>query len=46
MTMQDTPAPVHLVDILDRPRWLDTFEQWRNKYKHTPFLMELWAELV
>jgi len=44
--MQVVPPTVHLADILDRPQWLNALEARRNRFKYTPFLMELWAEMV
>ncbi|KXN86480.1 hypothetical protein AN958_10014 [Leucoagaricus sp. SymC.cos] len=44
--MQTEPRTVHLVDILNRPQWLNEIEARRNKLRFAPFLMELWAEMI
>jgi hypothetical protein len=44
--MQEATDTVHLADVLTRPRWLNVLEEQRNRWKWTPYCMELWAELV
>jgi hypothetical protein len=46
MAAEVKPNTVYLGEVIDRPRWLVAFEKWRNSFKATRLILELWAELV